>query len=605
MKIIVCIKQVPDTSEIKINYLTNTIDRSSTDNIINPYDLHAIEEAVKLKEKFNAEVSVITMGPQQSESALREALARGADYAFLLCDKYFAGADTFVTSYTLSKMIEMLGRFDLILCGKQAIDGETAQVGPELAEILKIPLITYVNKITDIKKDSIEADCLTSSGTRIIRSKLPALITVTKAINIPRLISLTGLYKSFNHKINIINSNELNIDRTKIGLKGSPTKVKKIKTLCYNKKAHLMEGTPKDNAIKIIELVQNKINEKSSDKNDIKLINRNKITEDKKIFIIGEMNDHKITTSTYQLTYIAKKLSNDLRSTINLMILTDNAESVIKENPHPDVHNIIIIENHRFKIFDHGLFKESIYEYLQDKNPEIILGTSSYEGRTLLSCLASKFRTGLTADCTGLDIDPDTKLLIQTRPAYGGNILASIECENNKPQMATIRPNTFPYIKPKNRRPDINILKTNSDIKSNFEIIKDIKQEISSKETQGSEIFISGGRGIGSKKDFNLLYEVAQILKAEVGASRSAVDAGWISYNHQIGQTGKTVSPKVYIACGISGAAQHLAGMQSSELIIAINKDENAQIFNFSDYGIIGDYRSILNEMFKSLKEKK
>jgi len=604
MNIIVCIKQVPDTSEIKINYETNTIDRSSVDNIINPYDLHAIEEAVRLKEKHQATVTVLTMGPPQSENALREAIARGADKAFLLSDRFFAGADTFATSYTISKMVEKIKDYDLIICGKQAIDGETAQVGPEIAELLNIPLITYVNKITEIENGFIRTECLTSSGTRSIKARLPALITVTKAINIPRLISLNNLYKSFNYKIDLINSSDLNIESTKTGLKGSPTKVKKIKTLTYYKKALIIEGSPGDTALKIIDLINNKINEKKSGKSDIKLLEKDKITKDNKIFIIGELNNYKITISTYQLTFIARKLSADLKSSVNLLMLTDNAEAVIEENPRPDVHNLIIIENPNFKEFNPGIFKDAVYDYLKDKSPEIILGTSSYEGRTLLPCLAAKFHTGLTADCTGLDIDPETKLLVQTRPAYGGNILASIECESFKPQMATVRPNTFPYIKPENCKPGIKILKLKFDIKDQVEILKNSMEEISAKETPGSEIIISGGRGIGNKNDFSVVYELAGLMKAEIGASRSAVDAGWISYNHQIGQTGKTVSPKVYLACGISGSAQHLAGMQSSELIIAINKDVNAQIFNFSDYGIVGDYKIIVNEMIKILKGK-
>ncbi len=227
MDIVVCIKQVPDTAEVKINPITNTLIREGVPSIINPYDLHAIEAALQIKESKGGKVTVITMGPPQAEEALREAISMGADDAYLISDRAFAGSDTWATAYTLSKAIERLG-FDIILCGKQAIDGDTAQVGPEIAEFLDIPHIAYVKKIEIIGDDFITVFRLMDDGYDVVESSLPVLLTVVKELNIPRLPSLRGKMAAKKAIINKMTFGDLSADENNVGIKGSPTKVKNI-----------------------------------------------------------------------------------------------------------------------------------------------------------------------------------------------------------------------------------------------------------------------------------------------------------------------------------------------------------------------------------------
>ncbi len=197
MRIICCIKQVPDTGNIKINHETNNLIRTGVDSILNPFDSYAIEEALRIKERgFDAEIIALTMGPPQAEQILREAISLGVDRVIHLSDIKFAGADTLATSYTLAHAIKKIGDFDLIISGKQAIDGDTAQVGPELAEILDIPLINYVRKIEEIRSDLVVCERLLESGYEVMESPLPALMTVVKEINVPRLPSLRGKMKA-------------------------------------------------------------------------------------------------------------------------------------------------------------------------------------------------------------------------------------------------------------------------------------------------------------------------------------------------------------------------------------------------------------------------
>lgn len=259
MNVIVCIKQVPETSEVKINPETNTLIREGVKSIINPFDMYAIEEAVRIKEKYGAKTIVITMGPPQAESALREALSMGIDEAILISDRAYAGSDTWATSYTLANAIKKIGSFDLILCGKQASDGDTAQVGPGISAHLDIPQVTYVKKIEQIKDNIIRVERLMEEGYHVIEAPLPCLLTVVKEINEPRLPSLKGMLRAKQVKITVWTQKELNLDTQHIGLSGSPTQVIKIFTPPPRVGGQIITGEPEEIAEKLVELLKSEI----------------------------------------------------------------------------------------------------------------------------------------------------------------------------------------------------------------------------------------------------------------------------------------------------------------------------------------------------------
>jgi electron transfer flavoprotein beta subunit len=227
MNIVVCIKQVPDSAEVRINPETNTLIRDGVPNIINPYDMHAVEAGLQIKETVGGKITALTMGPPQADTALREIISMGVDAAVLLTDRAFAGADTWATAYTLSKAISKI-KPDIIICGKQAIDGDTAQVGPEIAEFLGIPHISYVRKIEDVKNNSIRVQRLMDEDYDVVESTLPVLLTVVRELNQPRLPSLKGKIAAKKAEIKKMGLKEIEIDEKDSGLKGSPTQVKKI-----------------------------------------------------------------------------------------------------------------------------------------------------------------------------------------------------------------------------------------------------------------------------------------------------------------------------------------------------------------------------------------
>ena len=256
MNIIVCIKQVPNTTDVKIDPVKNTLIREGVESVINPFDTYAIEEAVRLKERFTGKVTVVTMGPPQADAALREALSLGCDEAILVSDRKFAGSDTWATSYTLSCAIKKIGAFDVILCGKQASDGDTAQVGPGISTHLDIPQVTYVKKIEEIKDGKARVERMTEEGYDIVETPIPCLFTVVKEINTPRLPSLKGMMRSKSAKIAQWTAADINADPKNIGLDGSPTRVVKIFTPPPRKGGEMLKGDTAEISQKLSELLK-------------------------------------------------------------------------------------------------------------------------------------------------------------------------------------------------------------------------------------------------------------------------------------------------------------------------------------------------------------
>lgn len=256
MNIVVCIKQVPDTTDVKIDKKTNTLVRKGVKSIINPYDMHAIEEGLRIKEKLGGKVIVISMGPPQVKDSLKEAISMGVDEVILLSDRAFAGADTLATSYTLAKGIESIEDVGLILCGKQAIDGDTAQVGPGVAEHLDLPHTTYVKEISYIDDNSVKAKRMIEGGYEKIEMEIPALITVVKDINEPRLPSIRGILRSREIEVPVWSSEDLDVNEAKIGLNGSPTQVVSVSTPQLNANAEILEGSAEEQVQRLLEALR-------------------------------------------------------------------------------------------------------------------------------------------------------------------------------------------------------------------------------------------------------------------------------------------------------------------------------------------------------------
>ncbi len=323
------------------------------------------------------------------------------------------------------------------------------------------------------------------------------------------------------------------------------------------------------------------------------------------VLVFAEQREGKLASVSLELLGIGRKLADDL--SVNLSAaLFGSSEKEAKELIKWGADTVYHANDPFLDSFNDEPYSLLLYELIIKYKPEIVLAGATAIGRSFIPRVAGRLKAGLTADCTSLDVDKETRNLLQIRPAFGGNIMATIVCPDHRPQMATVRPRVMKrnIYKPDKVGEIISIPTQN--LKSRTKVLLSINE--SSENTvnlQDAEVIVSGGRGLGSPDGFNMLRQLAQLLGGTVGASRAAVDEGWIPYRHQVGQTGKTVSPKIYIACGISGAVQHLVGMQSSDIIVAINKNPEAPIFNISTYGIVGDLYEVIPLLIKKLKEAK
>jgi electron transfer flavoprotein alpha subunit len=322
------------------------------------------------------------------------------------------------------------------------------------------------------------------------------------------------------------------------------------------------------------------------------------------VWVFVETHGTDTSPVSYELLGEGRKLADRLKTDLSAIVLGDGSYKTddlfargadkVYSAAHPYLADL-----------DTEICSLALLECINRYKPEIVLAGATSFGRTVMPKVAATLETGLTADCTGLDIDKEKGLLLQTRPTFGGNLMATIVCPDRRPQMATVRPHVFkqPEINGSSQGEKIDV-QLAGNLTSRISLLDRVVELVAGEKLEDADIIVAGGRGLGSTEGFEHVKELARLLKGAVGASRAVVDEGWVPYSHQVGQTGKTVCPKLYIACGISGAIQHLAGMQTSDRIVAINRDPDAPIFDVADYGIVGDVKEVLPLLISSLKKE-
>lgn len=329
----------------------------------------------------------------------------------------------------------------------------------------------------------------------------------------------------------------------------------------------------------------------------------------KDLWVFVETNDNGTCKNVgLELLTVGRELADKQEGALVGIVIGNNVDAAVKSAAEHGADKIIVVEGKEFEHYSTDAYANAMYALVEKYGPTSILIGATNNGRDLGPRISCRLRTGLTADCTNLAIDEETGNVAWTRPAFGGNLMATIMCPDNRPQIGTVRPGVF-------KKGEGDASHTAEVIREDFhvapeairtellEVIKEVAGEIV--DLEGAEIIVSGGRGVGGPDGFKPIKELADVLGGVVGASRAAVDSGWIDHSHQVGQTGKTVGPKLYIACGISGAIQHIAGMSSSKTIIAINKDETAPIFNVADYAVVGDLFEIIPVLVAEIKKLK
>lgn len=323
------------------------------------------------------------------------------------------------------------------------------------------------------------------------------------------------------------------------------------------------------------------------------------------VWVFAEQRMGQVVSVVYELLGEGRKLADKLGQPLAAVLLGNNMQEQAADLIYYGADEVYLADDPILENFHDDSYAQVITDLINEYKPNIVLTGATAVGRSFIPKVAVQVKTGLTADCTQLEIDPETGLLHQTRPAFGGNIMATILCPYNRPQMATVRHKVMkPAACDKGRQGRIITKKIDAKkLTLRTRLVKFVEEITDTVNLAEADIIVSGGRGLGNAENFRLIEALAKAVGGAVGASRAAVDAEWIPYSHQVGQTGKTVCPKLYIACGISGAIQHLAGMQSSDVIVAINSDPDAPIFNVATYGIVGDLFEVVPALTQRFKE--
>lgn len=324
------------------------------------------------------------------------------------------------------------------------------------------------------------------------------------------------------------------------------------------------------------------------------------------VWVFAEQREGQLQKVSLELLGEGRKIADKLGSKLTALLIGNKVQNLVEDLSRHGADEVLVVDAPELEHYTTDGYTKAICELANAKKPNIIFIGATFIGRDLGPRVAARLETGLTADCTSLDVDVESGDLLATRPAFGGNLMATIACPDHRPQMATVRPGVFeklPLGENDATVENVEIKFNSNDIRTKIvEIIKEHKDIVDISE---ANVLVAGGRGIGSEENFKMLKELAEVMNGSIAASRAAVEKGWVDKDYQVGQTGKTVRPNIYVACGISGAIQHAAGMQDSDMIIAINKDANAPIMKIADYAIVGDVNKVVPEFITQLKAMK
>jgi electron transfer flavoprotein alpha subunit len=618
LKIIVCIKQVPLLSALRFDPQTHRLVREGVPLEVNELDVYAITEAVRLRTLHGGEVIVITMGPPQAHEALATALAIGADRAIHLSDRAFGGADTAATAFTLSLAIAP-EHPDLIFCGRHSIDAETSQVGPELAEIMAIPQISAIQKI-DLRKRNGKTEVIatreTDEGSETLSVPIPALVTAAESLNEGMWPDEHAIRAASQHseRYQVVTAVDLNADSNLLGQKGSPTWVSDVEPDTHTREGRVLTD---EDPLKLVELLANDLQARGL--LDLEKIVRSRTHQHsaasqrlgeplpgRAVWVIAETSPKGIRRVTLELLgkgiELAAKLQGELAAVlIGGADISDHVATLAAYG----AERVYVAADPALEHYTTGGYSAVLSEAILTYHPAVVLLGSTANGRDLAPRVAARLKLGLTGDCIDLAID-DQQRLVQYKPAFG-NLVISLILSNALPAMTTLRPGMLHAAEADfSRIPVIEQIPThNIASQIHAQIINHEYRDIGVEELESAQIILGVGMGMGEPGQYTQVYRLAALLNAAIGATRNVTDQGWLPKQTQIGLTGRAVAPQLYLALGIRGAAEHVAGIRKANYVVAINKNKRAAIFHHSDIGVIGDVHILLPLLIEHLEKRK
>lgn len=633
LTIISLIKQVPLPTEMRMGE-DGLMDRTKAKSIINIDCTFGLEAGLQLKKQNpDARLIVCSMGPGSFEVALRTAISMGYDEAYLLSDRKLGGSDTYATGLAISTMLKHLGFTKdskepyIILAGRQTSDGDTAHVPSQVAEAIGIPQATFVESVKADGSGNVIAKRIIEGGYQMMKLPMPCVISLTPTGIPPRKPSLSGAIKARNLKITTFGIDDIGLGTEKIGISGSPTIVAKVINIVSERPPITMsEGHNETSLVDSLianlkkggNVLEKKENVVKKDTERPDFPEKDFRDGARGILTWAEITNGNIARPSLELLTPARNLANQLGNDTKVMTLVigKNVQHLAQTLIEHGSDEVIIVEDDKLEEYLVLPFSSIFEQVIKVRKPEIALFAATTSGRELAPRIGMKTDSGVTADCTGLEIGEYvdkkekviyTPILESRRPTYGESKLATIlgfVC----PQISTARAGTFEVPKRVEGRQGIvsSFKPVLSDKDFVVEIVKTVRGGGGLQNLFEADIIVSGGRGT-TNDGLGLIKALAQALNeqgvnAEWSCSRPVVDEGITEYARQVGQTGKTVRPKVYIAVGISGAIQHIAGMKEAEKIIAIDHNPKANIFHNADFGLVGEYQDILPELIERVK---
>ncbi len=575
-----------------------TIDRAAAPTIVNPCDLHALEAARKLTE----DIVAITMGPPNAVQALREAVAHGATSGVLITDRLFAGSDTWATANVLAAAIRVLGGFEIVLCGLTAIDGETGQVGPQVAQRLGIPQATGCESVR-VADGRVIVRRIVEGGYEVLSLPMPALVTVTETGNVPAYPTLPRRRQADRAEFVTLTGADLALSEDEAGLEASPTKVAQMKAVAAP--ATKTEYVSADLSYgELATRLRNIRQAPSAGTSPAAEPTSSQAAEDPgsgplAVLVVAEVVDGGVTAGTAELLTKARSLAAQTGGATGALVAGSGLGAACDDVARFGADTTYLAEDPRLSRYTTLPFSRVLYDTISVHRPDVVLMSATSIGRDLAPRVAAMLDTGLAADCTDLRIADWTRrrvvyrnLLHQIRPAMGSSVLATCISPEARPQMATVRPGTFEALERPRRS---TVVPVAVELKAEDLCVEVLEHSVEPSDVRlvDADVIVAGGAGC-SADNWHLISELASQLDGKVAASRAAVDAGLAPRALQVGQTGKTVAPSLYIACGISGALQHTVGMQAAKTVVAINRDPEAAIFARAHYGIVGDVVDVL-----------
>ena len=606
MRLIVCIKQVPEVAEIKFNPETNTIVREGVPNVVNPFDRRALAEAIRLRDLCGGEVVVVAMGPPQAREALVDCLGAGADRAIHLLDPAFAGSDTLATAQALSLALRR-ERSDIIFCGKYSVDAETAQVGPELAELLDLPQITGATRLqlSDDHK-TITVDRETDDGFETIECDLPVLLTAAERLIRPIKVKEPQLQAGRAKPILEVTAADLSDDPSIFGVAGSPTSVQEIRSLGRTRQVEMIGGDVGEKAATLIERLESRgAFGNKRDARAVEIAPRATVeSEDgREVWVIAETMDGRLRRVNFELLGKGIELAQKLKARLAALVVGAGASGHLKALAAHGAESVYVADDSRLARYSTAAYTSVLVDAITTYKPVVVLLPSTSNGRDLAPRVAARLRVGLTADCIDLDVD-DRGALVQYKPAFGGNIVALIH-SRTLPQLATVKPGMLQAAKPDESRTAKVISLSVPNLSDQRARVREVRKEVSLEvaELDEAERVICVGTGIGGVENLAAIEVLARTMNAQVGATRRVVDQGWLPRHQQIGLTGKVIAPCLYVGIGVRGALNHTIGIQQAGTIVAINNDPEAEIFHTADFGIVGDWATIVPALIAALRQ--